>query len=179
MDVGIVGLGRMGTSLAGRASERGHRVVGWDPDGGARDGAAQVSGVGVVAQLEELVEQLQPPRFVLLYVPHGDPVDANLEVFGPLLDAGDVVADAGNSHGEDSRRRHEHAEQGFRFLDIGTSGDIAPAVGPARRSAGTAWRSWSAGPATRSTSSHRSCATWRSTTRPCTTSVTSRASATS
>jgi 6-phosphogluconate dehydrogenase len=120
----------MGTSLAGRASERGHRVVGWDPDGDARDRAAQVADVGVVAQLAELVEQLQPPRFLLLYVPHGDPVDANLDVLGPLLDEGDVVADAGNSHWEDSRRRHEQAEQaGFRFLDIGTSGGTSEALG--------------------------------------------------
>jgi 6-phosphogluconate dehydrogenase len=120
----------MGTSLAGRASERGHRVVGWDPDGEARERATQVADVAVVAQLEELVEQLEPPRFVLLYGPHGDPVDTNLDSLGPLLDPADVVADAGNSHWEDSRRRHEQAEEaGFRFLDVGTSGGTSEAFG--------------------------------------------------
>lgn len=130
MDVGIVGLGRMGSSLGARARERGHRVVGWDPDEHARTAAAETAGIEVVAELPELVPALDPPRFVLMYVPHGAPVDANLEVLGPLLGGEDVVADGGNSHWHDSRRRHEALRDAdSTFLDIGTSGGTSAALG--------------------------------------------------
>lgn len=129
MDVGVVGLGRMGTSLAGLAGARGHRVVGWDPDADARDGAAE-AGVEPVATLPDLAASLATPRVVLLYVPHGAPVEANLDTLEPVLEPGDIVADAGNSHWEDSRRRHERlAAHGVRFLDIGTSGGTSGALG--------------------------------------------------
>lgn len=132
MDVGIVGLGRMGSSLARRASEAGHRVVGWDPDEDARTSLSQSTGIEVVAELEGLPAAMSAPRFVLMYVPHGSPVDENLDVLVPLLAPDDVIADGGNSNWEDSARRHEHDDlrrSGASFLDIGTSGGTSEALG--------------------------------------------------
>ncbi len=129
MKFAIVGLGRMGLSLGALASRRGHKVVGWDPSTDARAQASE-QGVAVVERLEEVAAALPRPRVVLMWVPHGDPVDANLDVLGEGLAADDVVADCGNSHWDDSRRRHDElAEQGISFLDIGTSGGISEARG--------------------------------------------------
>jgi 6-phosphogluconate dehydrogenase len=130
MDVGIVGLGRMGVSLAARATERDHRVVGWDPQGSARERVRAEAGLEPVDTLGDLVAALEAPRTILLYVPHGTPVDANLDELLPLLATGDVIADGGNSHWEDSIRRHARcAEAGVRYLDIGTSGGTSDALG--------------------------------------------------
>lgn len=129
MRFGIVGLGRMGSGLASRALEQGHEPVGWDPSDEARDRAGQ-DGVRTVPSLSELVAVLEAPRFLIMYVPHGAPVDANLQTLKPLLEPGDIVADGGNSHWEDSERRHhELAEAGIHYLDIGTSGGIGVAPG--------------------------------------------------
>jgi 6-phosphogluconate dehydrogenase len=130
MDVAIIGLGRMGLSLAGRAVERGHRVHGWDPDEAARGQARETAGVTPAATLEGLVGATAAPRLLLMYVPHGAPVDANLDELLPHLQPGDIVADGGNSHWEDSVRRHERcAEHGIEFLDVGTSGGTSEALG--------------------------------------------------
>ncbi len=129
MKFAIVGLGRMGRSLAGRALERGHEVIGWDPSKGAR-AQAREQGLDVVESLQEVPGALPTPRVVLMWVPHGAPVDQNLDVLTAGLQAGDVIVDAGNSFWEDSRRRHDAlAEQGLHFLDIGTSGGIDAAPG--------------------------------------------------
>ena len=129
MHVGIVGLGRMGRSLAGRAAARGHAVVGWDLGDGSR-AAAREAGIEVVDTLDELARQLAPPRVVLLYVPHGEPVDAVLTAMRPGLGPHDIVIDGGNSHWDDSTRRHaELAQHGIRFLDMGTSGGTSAAFG--------------------------------------------------
>lgn len=130
MDVGIVGLGRMGVSLASLAVERGHVVVGWDPDDEARNQARSEVGLKPVDTLGELVAALDTPRTILMYVPHGAPVDSNLDELLPVLEAGDIVADGGNSHWEDSVRRHARcAEYDVRYLDIGTSGGTSEALG--------------------------------------------------
>lgn len=129
MKFAIIGLGRMGLSLGELAVERGHEVVGWDPSDDARSAAAE-RGLEVVDGLREAAGTLPTPRVVLMWVPHGDPVDANLETLRAVLDTDDVLADCGNSHWEDSRRRHDElAGDGIRFLDIGTSGGISGALG--------------------------------------------------
>jgi 6-phosphogluconate dehydrogenase len=129
MQVGIVGLGRMGRSVATRAAASGHDVVGWDVMAGSRV-AAQEAGIGVVDTLGALARELKPPRVVLVYVPHGDPVDAVLTALVPELAADDVVIDGGNSHWEDSTRRcNELDRTGIRFLDMGTSGGTSAAFG--------------------------------------------------
>src|SRR3954447_24150305 len=127
MRFGIVGLGRMGANLALSAMEHGHEVVGHDPDDARR---AQLAGEGgtPAATIAALVGRLPAPRVVMLYVPHGPPTEQACDQLLELLAAGDVAIDGGNSHWEDSRRRHAaFAARQVRFLDVGTSGGIAGA----------------------------------------------------
>jgi 6-phosphogluconate dehydrogenase len=124
MRFAIVGLGRMGANLARHAVEKGHEVVGYDPVGSIRESLA-AEGIDPVASLDELVQKLDPPRVILLYVPHGD---ATEQVIRKLLDVAaprDIVVDGGNSHWLDSKRRAgEAAARGIHFLDMGTSGGV-------------------------------------------------------
>jgi 6-phosphogluconate dehydrogenase len=128
MQLGMVGLGRMGISLAVRAREAGHDPVGWDPSPDARS-RAEDRGITTVETLDELVRSLDRPRTLLMYVPHAA-VETNVEELRGLLEDGDILADGGNSHWEPSERhRGRLAETGVRFLDVGTSGGIAEAPG--------------------------------------------------
>lgn len=127
MQLGIVGLGRIGGNLARQAVEKGYEVVGYRRDPVAREALAR-EGVKAVGSLAELAAALIPPRVVFLYVPHGDAVERTGQELRSLLGAGDVVVDGGNSHWRDSVRRHAFfAESGIHFLDMGTSGGIAGA----------------------------------------------------
>jgi 6-phosphogluconate dehydrogenase len=114
----------MGANLARAAIEAGHEVVGYDPDEVARD-QLTTEGLEPATSLKGLVDKLTSPRIVLLYVPHGAPTERVCEQLRELAAPGDVVADGGNSHWQDSRRRHgAFAQKGIRFLDIGTSGGL-------------------------------------------------------
>lgn len=84
MRFGIVGLGRMGLSLGKLAVERGHEVVAWDPDDSARE-QAEKAGMRAVDDLEDVPGELAAPRVTLMWVPHGKPVDQNLEHLPPAL----------------------------------------------------------------------------------------------
>jgi 6-phosphogluconate dehydrogenase len=131
MRFGIVGLGRMGGNLALRAVEKGHQVVGYAR---SRERTRELSRAGLepASSLADMVTRLGPPRVVVLYVPHGAPTEEVCQALLPLLSPGDVVADGGNSHWEDSRRRYRlFAQRGVRFLDVGTSGGIPGARGGA------------------------------------------------
>jgi 6-phosphogluconate dehydrogenase len=124
MRFGIVGLGRMGGNLARAALEHGHHVAGYSRDGSQMHELA-AEGLEPAESLEHLVALLEPPRLVLVYVPHGAPTEAVCDALRERLDARDVVVDGGNSHWEDSRRRHAaFAQRGIRFLDMGTSGGV-------------------------------------------------------
>jgi 6-phosphogluconate dehydrogenase len=126
----------MGANLARAAVDHGHEVVGHDHD---EQLLGELAHEGVVAapDVEALVRRLQPPRLVILYVPHGPATEL---VCGQLRDAlapGDVVVDGGNSHWADSQRRHiEFAHAEVRFLDMGTSGGLRGARHGARFMAG-------------------------------------------
>jgi 6-phosphogluconate dehydrogenase len=122
MKFGVVGLGRMGSSLALHALERGHAIVGFDRDPAA---AAAVPGLVPAASLEELVRRLEPPRVVFVYVPHGEATESVVGELAERLERGDVLADGGNSHWRDSLRRFGELEpRGVSFLDVGTSGGV-------------------------------------------------------
>jgi 6-phosphogluconate dehydrogenase len=127
MIFGIIGLGRMGANFARQAMEKGHRVVGYNLDPKATEELSR-EGLKPTNSAADLVSKLERPRIVLLYVPHGRPTETVCELLRPLLDPGDIVVDGGNSHWEDSRRRHEvFASSGVFFLDVGTSGGVSGA----------------------------------------------------
>lgn len=122
MKFGIVGLGRMGRSLSLQAIGKKHRVVAYDA---AADWELTKRGFELALTLKDLVNQLEAPRIVLMYVPHGKPTDDSVNELSHLLDAGDIVADGGNSHWKDSVRHYQELKQkGIAFLDVGTSGGI-------------------------------------------------------
>ncbi|KRA17591.1 phosphogluconate dehydrogenase (NAD(+)-dependent, decarboxylating) [Lysobacter sp. Root604] len=124
MELGMVGLGRMGANMAERLVRGGHRVTGYDPGATAREQAA-ARGIGSAASLAELVTGLPAPRVLWLMVPAGRIVDETLAQLLPLLAPGDSVIDGGNSNYKDTMRRAaELAERGLHFVDSGTSGGI-------------------------------------------------------
>jgi 6-phosphogluconate dehydrogenase len=124
MELGMVGLGRMGANMAERLTQDGHHVVGFDPQPEALQRLAGKGGVPAPS-LGGIVERLTPPRAVWLMVPSGDPVDQTIDALLPNLAKGDVIIDGGNSYYKDSiRRAGRVTERGMHFVDVGTSGGI-------------------------------------------------------
>ena len=124
MDIGMIGLGRMGANMAQRLMRGGHRLVGFDPQADARK-ALEDKGAASAASLAELVAALPAPRTLWLMVPAGAPTDASLDTLLPLLGAGDTVVDGGNSFYKDTLRRAQRfAEHGVAYVDCGTSGGV-------------------------------------------------------
>jgi 6-phosphogluconate dehydrogenase len=124
MQIGMVGLGRMGGNMTIRLIQHGHSVVAYDRSPEAVQASAR-EGATPASSLEELVAKLQPPRAVWIMVPAGDPVDQTINTLVPLMSRGDTVIDGGNSRWTDSiRRANELEKQGLKWLDVGTSGGI-------------------------------------------------------
>ena len=124
MRLGFVGLGKMGGNMVRRLLAGEHEVVAWAPSAEAVAAAVSDGAVGA-ASLEDVVARLDPPRVVWLMIPAGDPVESSLKTLRPLLAAGDVIVDGGNSRFSDSARRAAELERdGIGFLDAGTSGGI-------------------------------------------------------
>ena len=124
MELGMIGLGRMGANMTERLVQAGHHVVGYDRDPAAIQRVA-AKGASGADSLAALVEQLTPPRAVWLMVPAGDPVDQTLRALLPLLAPDDVVVDGGNSYYKDSMRRAAILrERGLHFVDVGVSGGV-------------------------------------------------------
>jgi 6-phosphogluconate dehydrogenase len=123
MQLGMIGLGRMGANMARRLQRAGHTCVGYDRDPGAA-GALAGDGVRAAASLEELVAALEVPRAVCIMVPAAV-VDATIAALEPLLAAGDTIVDGGNSHYHDDIARAERlASLGIAYVDMGTSGGV-------------------------------------------------------
>ena len=124
MKLGFVGLGKMGGSMVRRLLADGHEVVAWARGPEAIQEAVSYGAVGATS-LQDIVPRLSPPRVVWLMIPAGDPVESSVAALRPLLAAGDVIVDGGNSRFSDSARRAaELAKSGIGFLDAGTSGGI-------------------------------------------------------
>ncbi len=124
MELGIIGLGKMGFNMAERLRLAGHKVVGFDFNKDAVNKLTAAGSVGVTS-LEDLVKNLSAPRAIWIMVPSGDPVDQTIAKLEPLMQKGDTFIDGGNSNYKDSQRRHAEAvAKGFEFVDCGTSGGI-------------------------------------------------------
>lgn len=123
MQIGIIGLGRMGANMARRLTKAGHECVVYDNSAGAVAGAVSDGATGA-ASLEEFAGKLSAPRLVWLMVPAGV-VDSALTSLVPLLTAGDIVIDGGNSYYQDDiRRAASLARDGIHHVDVGTSGGV-------------------------------------------------------
>jgi 6-phosphogluconate dehydrogenase len=124
MDIGMIGLGRMGANMTTRLIAGGHSVVAYDRSADAVATAVK-GGARGVASLAELVAALTAPRAVWVMVPSGDPTEATVRTLSETLQAGDTVIDGGNSNYKDSMRRGELlAGRKMHFVDAGTSGGI-------------------------------------------------------
>jgi 6-phosphogluconate dehydrogenase len=124
MEIGIVGLGKMGGNMGLRLLRGGHRVVGYARTGSVVDGYVS-QGMRGAGTLEELLSQLPTPRVVWLMIPSGLTVDDVLGKLRPGLQPGDLVVDGGNSYYVDTvRRAQEVRSWGCHFVDVGTSGGI-------------------------------------------------------
>ena len=125
MQIGFIGLGRMGGNMVHRIlRDSDHEVVAWDP---AAATVEQATGHGAAGagSLADLLAKLDPPRHVWMMVPAGDPTEQTFTALLDGLEAGDLIVDGGNSKWTDSRERAERArERGLEFVDVGTSGGV-------------------------------------------------------
>jgi 6-phosphogluconate dehydrogenase len=124
MELGMIGLGKMGGNMAERLRLHGHKVVGFDFSPEAVQRLTEAGSVGV-SSLEDMVKNLTAPRAIWIMVPQGKPVDDTIAKLKPLMQAGDTFIDGGNSNYQDSQRRYkELIAEGFNFVDVGTSGGV-------------------------------------------------------
>jgi 6-phosphogluconate dehydrogenase len=124
MQLGFVGLGRMGLNMTRRLVAGGHSVVAYDRDASAI-ARARDAGATESAALADLVAALTPPRAVWVMVPAGDPTESTIAALAPLLTPGDVIIDGGNSNfNDDIRRANWLAARNLEYLDAGTSGGV-------------------------------------------------------
>ena len=118
MEIGIIGLGKMGLNLALNLVDHGHKVIGYDSYA-----AIEESGFNQVSSIEEMVKGLKAPRTLWLMVPAGEITEAVIQQLTPLLEEGDSIIDGGNSNYKDTvRRAATLKEHGIFFFDCGTSG---------------------------------------------------------
>jgi 6-phosphogluconate dehydrogenase len=125
MEIGIVGLGRMGANMARRLARDGVRVVCYDQAEPARKAVGGERNVESVANLAALCARLTGERVIILSLPAGDAVEHTIRDLLPLCSSGDTVVDCGNSYYRDSMRRAlALSQQGLRYIDAGVSGGI-------------------------------------------------------
>ena len=124
MQLGMVGLGKMGANMTTRLAQGGHEVVAFDRSAEAVQGAVGHGAKGASA-LEDLVRQLKAPRAVWVMLPAGDPTENTVRALAELMARGDTIIDGGNSNYKESMRRAAMVgEKGLGFIDVGTSGGI-------------------------------------------------------
>ena len=124
MQIGMVGLGKMGANMTTRLLRGGHQVVAFDRDPAAVAKSAEGGAAGADS-LDALIGQLAAPRAVWVMVPAGAPTDQTVDALTAHLAPGDVIVDGGNSNYQDTIRRAQAcAQQGVHFVDAGTSGGV-------------------------------------------------------
>ncbi len=124
MEIGIIGLGKMGAGIARRLVRGGHRVVAFDRDSNVLEGAEELGAISATS-IADVALKLQAPRAVWMMVPCGAPADDTVQALLDALSPGDVIIDGGNSNYKKSMSRAAALqEQGISFLDVGTSGGV-------------------------------------------------------
>ncbi|MFC1942683.1 phosphogluconate dehydrogenase (NAD(+)-dependent, decarboxylating) [Chloroflexota bacterium] len=124
MEIGMIGLGRMGGNMAQRMLNGGHQVVAYDPVKEAVEAIVKQGAAGALSYAD-MAGKLTSPRAIWLMVPSGEPTETTINALAAELSPGDIVIDGGNSNYKDSNRRAaELAEKGIIFLDVGTSGGV-------------------------------------------------------
>ena len=125
MQIGMVGLGRMGANMSRRMARNGAQVAAFDLSPAARSALAQEKGVTAHAEMSALVAALPAPRVVWVMLPSGEITEHALQTLAALLAKGDVLVDGGNANYKDSQRRATMLnERGIGFVDAGVSGGI-------------------------------------------------------
>ena len=125
MQLGMIGLGKMGGNMAARLRRSGIEVVGYNRDAGRTEALASEHGLVAAASVDDLVSKLAAPRLVWLMVPAGDATEDLVQALSHRLAAGDVLVDGGNSWYRDSVRRGKGLENhGIDFVDAGVSGGV-------------------------------------------------------
>ncbi|AJH68070.1 6-phosphogluconate dehydrogenase (decarboxylating) [Bacillus cereus] len=123
MQVGLIGLGKMGLNLGKNLIDHKHEVAAFDLNASAVEEMKEYGATGA-SSLNELVQSLQSPRILWVMVPHAV-VDSVIDEVTPLLSKGDILIEAGNSHYKESIRRYEQLKKdGIHFMDAGTSGGM-------------------------------------------------------
>jgi 6-phosphogluconate dehydrogenase len=124
MEIGIIGLGKMGLNMAERLLKGGHQIVGYARTPETVNHAVEKGVVGANS-LDELIQKLKPPRAIWLMIPAGAPVDKTIQDLLPKISKGDIIIDGGNSNYKDTMRRGSKLrEEGINFVDVGTSGGV-------------------------------------------------------
>jgi len=128
MQIGMIGLGRMGANLSRRLIKHGHKVVVSDmAEASVR--ALAADGASAASSLADVVKQLTPPRAVWVMLPAGDATESTIGKLADLLDAGDTIIDGGNTFWKDDlRRARDLRERGLHHVDVGTSGGVLGAT---------------------------------------------------
>jgi 6-phosphogluconate dehydrogenase len=125
MQIGVIGLGRMGAGMARRLAQGGVDVVCYDQDAAARESLAGVAHLDCAENLAAMCARLDGERVILLMLPAGAAVEDTIRDLVPLASAGDTIVDGGNSYYRDSMRRAlALSQQGLRYIDAGVSGGI-------------------------------------------------------
>ena len=125
MQLGVIGLGRMGANMARRLARSGAGVVAWDRTAATRRALAREQRISAVPDIASLVKQLKAPRVLWLMLPAGKVTEDALVRLVPLLDKGDIIVDGANAYYKDSvRRAAELAARGIHFVDAGVSGGV-------------------------------------------------------
>lgn len=124
MDIGFIGLGKMGMNMITRLSQGGHRVVAYDLST-TLIAEAEEKGAAASSSLEDLIAQLPKPRTVWVMVPSGKPTEDTVQHLRTILEANDIVIDGGNTKfHDDVRRAADLQKRGIHYVDAGTSGGI-------------------------------------------------------